>query len=123
MKIIKSILSIAIAASLFSCGNQVKEVKSLETEIDSVSYAIGLSTGLGMSGQLKAGFEEVNRDVLKQAIRNGLDSTNLLLDQKDIQKVIQNYFQKKHKNQPALWIYLYLYKAPVLLQMFYWCSL
>jgi len=95
MKIIKSILSIAIIASMFSCGNQVKEVKSLETEIDSVSYAIGLSTGLGMSGQLKAGFEEVNRDVLKQAIRNGLDSTNLLIDQKDIQKVIQNYFQKK----------------------------
>lgn len=99
MKIIKSILSVAIIASLFSCGNQVKEVKSLETEIDSVSYAIGLSTGLGMSGQLKSGFEEVNRDVLKQAIINGLDSTNLLIDQKDIQKVIQNYFQKKQAKE------------------------
>lgn len=91
MKIIKSILSVAIIASMFSCGNQVKEVKSLETEIDSVSYAIGLSMG----GQLKTGFEEVNKDILTQAIRNTLDSTNLLLDQKDIQKVIQKYFQKK----------------------------
>ena len=74
MKVIKSVLSIAVVATMFSCGNQLKEVKSLETEIDSVSYAIGLS----MSGQLRSGFEEVNKDILTQAIRNGLDSTNLL---------------------------------------------
>jgi len=76
---------------MFSCGNQVKEVKSLETEIDSVSYAIGLT----MSGQLKTGFKEVNQAILTQAIRNGLDSTNLLLETKDIQNVIRSYFQKK----------------------------
>ena len=40
MKVLKSILAVAVVASMFSCGNQVKEVKSLETEIDSVSYAL-----------------------------------------------------------------------------------
>jgi FKBP-type peptidyl-prolyl cis-trans isomerase FklB len=68
-------------------------VKSLETELDSVSYAVGLS----MSSQLKNGFEDVNKEILIQAIRNGLDSTNLLLDSKDIQKTIQTYFQKKQE--------------------------
>ncbi|WP_166384516.1 FKBP-type peptidyl-prolyl cis-trans isomerase [Polaribacter sp. 11A2H] len=91
MKVVKSVLALAVVASMVSCDNQVKEVKSLETEIDSVSYAIGLS----MSGQLKTGFDEVNKDILTQAIRNGLDSTNLLIDIKDIQSVISPYFQKK----------------------------
>ncbi|MCL7763533.1 FKBP-type peptidyl-prolyl cis-trans isomerase [Polaribacter sp. Z014] len=95
MKVVKSVLAVAVVASMVSCSNQVKEVKSLETEIDSVSYAIGLS----MSGQLRSGFEEVNQEVLTQAIRNGLDSTNLLIDIKDIQKVISPYFQKKQAEQ------------------------
>ena len=42
MKIIKSVLTITVIASMFSCGNQLKEVKSLNTEIDSASYALGL---------------------------------------------------------------------------------
>ena len=91
MKVVKSVLAIAVVAYMVSCGNQVKEVKSLETEIDSVSYAIGLT----MSSQLKSGFKEVNQDILTQAIKNGLDSTNLLINIKDIQSVISPYFQKK----------------------------
>ena len=91
MNIIKNTLVILVTAVLFSCGNQVKEVKSLETDIDSVSYAVGLN----MSNQLKNSFKEVNIDILSQAIRNGLDSTNLLLETKDLQKTIQTYFQKK----------------------------
>ncbi len=91
MRIIKSLVAITIVASIFSCGNQKADVKSLETEIDSVSYAIGLT----MSSQLKQGFDEVNEDILTQAIRNGLDSTNLLIETKDIQNTIRNYFTKK----------------------------
>ncbi len=91
MKSIKNLAIVAISATLFSCGNQVKEVKSLETELDSVSYAVGMS----MSMQLKSNFSEVNKDVLAQGIRNGLDSTNLLIETKDIQKILSTYFQKK----------------------------
>ena len=93
MSSIRNILAVLVIGTLFSCENQVKEVKSLETELDSVSYAVGLS----MSSQLKNGFEDVNKEILIQAIRNGLDSTNLLLDSKDIQKTIQTYFQKKQE--------------------------
>ena len=54
MKIIKSVLTITVIASMFSCGNQLKEVKSLNTEIDSASYALGLDMAL----KVKANFEE-----------------------------------------------------------------
>jgi FKBP-type peptidyl-prolyl cis-trans isomerase FklB len=95
MRIIKNTLAIALTATLFSCGNQVKEVKSLETELDSVSYAVGLT----MSSQLKKGFDEVNVNVLTQAINNGLDSTNLLIEAKDIQNIIKTYFTKKQEEK------------------------
>ena len=91
MRILKGLVVIAAVASMTSCGNQKANVKSLETEIDSVSYAIGLT----MSRQLKSDFSEVNVDVLAQAIRNGIDSTNLLIDMNDLQKVISPYFQKQ----------------------------
>jgi len=95
MSSIKNTLAIVVIAALFSCKNQGKDVKSLETELDSVSYAVGLT----MSSQLKNGFEEVKHDILIQAIRNGLDSANLLLETKDIQKTLQTYFQKKQEEK------------------------
>jgi len=93
MKVVKNLAVVVITATMFSCGNQVKDVKSLETELDSVSYAVGLS----MSGQLKSNFSEVNKTLLNQGIRNGLDSTNLLIEAKEIQKVLSSYFQKKQQ--------------------------
>ena len=95
MKLVKKLAVVAITVSLFSCGNQAQDVKILETELDSVSYAVGLS----MSGQLKSNFSEVNKSILAQGIRNGLDSTNLLIDAKDMQEVLSGYFKKKQQAQ------------------------
>lgn len=95
MKLVKKLAVVAVTVSLFSCGNQAKDVKILETELDSVSYAVGLS----MSGQLKSNFSEVNKSILAQGIRNGLDSTNLLIDVKDMQGVLSGYFKKKQQAQ------------------------
>ncbi len=95
MKLVKKLAVVAVTLSLFSCGNQAQDVKILETELDSVSYAVGLS----MSGQLKSNFSEVNKSILAQGIRNGLDSTNLLIDAKDMQEVLSGYFRKKQQAQ------------------------
>ena len=95
MKSVKKLAVVAVTVSLFSCGNQAQDVKILETELDSVSYAVGLS----MSGQLKSNFSEVNKSILSQGIRNGLDSTNLLIDAKDMQEVLSGYFKKKQQAQ------------------------
>jgi len=52
-----------------------------------------------MSGQLKSNFSEVNKSILAQGIRNGLDSTNFLIDAKDMQEVLSSYFKKKQQAQ------------------------
>ena len=95
MKLVKKLAVVAVTVSMFSCGNQAQDVKILETELDSVSYAVGLS----MSGQLKSNFSEVNKSILAQGIRNGLDSTNLLIDAKDMQEILSGYFKKKQQVQ------------------------
>ena len=41
MKLVKKLAVVAVTVSLFSCGNQAQDVKILETELDSVSYAVG----------------------------------------------------------------------------------
>lgn len=97
MRVIKSLVAVAITVSLFSCGNQMKEVKSLETELDSVSYAVGLS----MASQLKFNFKEVDKAVLLQAISNGLDSTNLLIGFNDTQAVLSPFFNRKREEMMA----------------------
>ncbi|WP_088322847.1 FKBP-type peptidyl-prolyl cis-trans isomerase [Polaribacter tangerinus] len=93
MRFLKSFAAVAITVSMFSCGNQLKEVKSLETELDSVSYAVGLS----MAGQLRFNFKEVDKAVLVQGIINGLDSTNLLIKEDKIQAILGPYFNKKRE--------------------------
>ncbi len=91
MKIIKSILTVAVITAMFSCANQVKEVKSLETEIDSASYALGLD----MAIKVKANFKEANKDLFLQGYRNGIDSTNMLINPKDLNMFLRTFFQKQ----------------------------
>ena len=76
--------------SLISCNNKPKEVTSLKTEIDSASYALGLD----MAVKVKANFEEANTDLFLQGYRNGIDSTNLLIKQEDLNAFLSKFFQK-----------------------------
>ncbi|QTE23676.1 FKBP-type peptidyl-prolyl cis-trans isomerase [Polaribacter cellanae] len=95
MKVIKNLAVVAITVTMFSCGKQIKEVKTLEKEIDSVSYAIGLSMGT----QFRANLKEVNNDAYIQGYLNGVDSTNFLIKTKDVQNVINTYLRKKQMAQ------------------------
>ena len=97
MKIIKSVLTTVMIASMFSCANQLKEVKSLETEIDSASYALGLDMAL----KVKANFEEADRDLFIQGYKNGIDSTNLLISTKDLNGFLRGFFQKQQQEKTA----------------------
>lgn len=95
MKLGKFLGVVIIASIVFSCGEKHATKKSLETELDSVSYAIGLNMG----SQMRNGFEEADIDVFMQGLRSGVDSTGLLLDQESAQRVVQGYFQKKQQEQ------------------------
>ena len=90
MKVIKFLFLGAIVISLASCNNQATTLKSLDSEIDSVSYALGLDMGI----KINQNFENINQDAYIQGMKNGIDSTNMLLEAKDISTIINMYFQK-----------------------------
>jgi len=93
MKTIKILAISAIALTVVSCNKQGVTNKPLKTEIDSVSYALGLD----MANKIKANFKEVDSDLFLQGYKNGIDSTNLKIETKDLNKIIGNYFQKKQQ--------------------------
>jgi FKBP-type peptidyl-prolyl cis-trans isomerase FklB len=99
MKILKVLVIVVFIASLTSCNNGKKKISSLESEIDSVSYALGLSYGSGISKQFKSGFEEVNVDAFKEGFTSGIDSLDFLIEEKDIQKILEPFFNKKREEQ------------------------
>lgn len=93
MKITKFLIATAVGVSVVSCSKEQFKVKSsLTNEVDSISYAIGLD----MASKIKANFEEMDHDLFVQGFRNGIDSTNLLIDSKEINTIIRTYFQKKN---------------------------
>lgn len=91
MRIIKSLVVIAMIGTMVSCGNHKADVKSLNSEIDSASYALGLD----MAIKIKANFDEANTDLFLQGYRNGIDSTNLLIEQKDLNDFLRVFFQNQ----------------------------
>lgn len=91
MKVIKSLALVAGLATLVSCNNQKADVKSLETEIDSASYALGMD----MAIKIKSNFSEADTDMFLQGYRNGMDSTNMLMKEEELGNFLRTFFQKQ----------------------------
>jgi len=91
MKTYKNLVVVLLLISLLSCNNQGPAAKDLKTELDSVSYAIGIDIG----SKLKAGVSEVDYDLVIQGIRNLKDSSNFLIETDKVQEIMQSYFEKK----------------------------
>jgi FKBP-type peptidyl-prolyl cis-trans isomerase len=93
MKVIKFLVVVITVSTLMSCNGQNSSITSLETELDSVSYAVGMD----MAIKLKKNFSEVNEDAFVQGYKNGMDSLNLLLKEKDLNVILGDYFRKKQR--------------------------
>lgn len=91
MKIVKIFTVVFMSAVLFSCNSQGVAKKSLNTEIDSVSYAIGLN----MANNLKMNFDEIEQDLFVQGFKNGMDSINMLMPVSKTDSILRMFFQKK----------------------------
>ena len=92
MKLIKVLVATVVTLSVVSCGNsQFKTKSSLGTEIDSVSYSLGLD----MANKIKTNFDDLDQGLFVQGFKNGMDSTNLLVNSKDINGILRTFFQKK----------------------------
>ena len=95
MKIIKFLAVIIIITVLSSCNNKGVTKKELKSDVDSVSYVIGLD----MAFKLKQNFSEVDEDLFVQGFMNGIDSTDILIENNKIEGIIRNFFQKKQFEQ------------------------
>ena len=99
MKIVKILMTATVIVALTSCNGQVVTKKELKSEVDTVSYALGLN----MANQLKTNFEDIDQTLFVQGFRNGIDSTNLQLEVKDLNGILSSFFQGKQlaKQQKA----------------------
>lgn len=91
MRLLKNVVAVLMVATLFSCNSQSTTKKELKTEIDSVSYALGLNMGL----QSRTNFDEINKDIYIQGFKSGVDSTNLLLKESEVRELLNTFFRKK----------------------------
>lgn len=91
MKIIKLLGVVLTASVLSSCGGQGVTKKALKTELDSVSYAIGMD----VAKNVKTNVSEIDSELFIQGYMNYLDSTNILIKEEGVQEVLSAYFQKK----------------------------
>lgn len=90
----KITLAVAVAAvTLVACNNEGGEASTvtLNNNIDSVSYAIGINSANGLKQQ----FSEGNMDAYMQGFKDAIDSTDLMLASEEAQGIIQAYMQKK----------------------------
>ena len=97
MKIMKFLSLVTMVLLVVSCNKNGVTKKPLKTELDSVSYAIGLS----VAGNVKSSFDDFDNDLFIQGFMNAIDSANIQLEEADAQKVVQVYFQKKQKEEAA----------------------
>lgn len=63
--------------------------KTLETELDSVSYSLGTFNAIQLQ---KQGLDEINASVVGMGINNVFNSDSLLITQEESQKILERYF-------------------------------
>ena len=93
----------SIIVFLLSCNNKgkVNNEISLNSEIDSVSYAIGNAIAqsiITQNEQIKNQSPDLNMEIINSSIMSNLtDANKSVLDSATTQIIIQNYFSKKQK--------------------------
>lgn len=94
MKMIKFFGVFVLASLIFSCANEKKVSKEdLKTEVDSVSYAIGMD----IARNVVVSFEDINNDLFIEGYLNALDSTDVWLEDEEAQKMVRDYFTKNRE--------------------------
>ena len=97
MKIMKCLSLAAMVILLVSCNNNGAAQKPIKTELDSVSYAIGMD----VAKNVKASFDDFDNELFIQGFTNVLDSTDILIDATIAQQVVRTYFQNKPDGLPG----------------------
>lgn len=94
MKKIALIVLAAGSVALSGCGSKSKSSANLKTDVDSLSYAIGISVG---SSFAQNDIKEISADALAAAVEDVMskDSSRAVMTPQIAQSVIQNYMMKQ----------------------------
>jgi FKBP-type peptidyl-prolyl cis-trans isomerase len=88
-------LGLAVAMVAFTSCNNEKRQASLNSEIDSVSYALGLD----ISKNIANVFKQANKTAIIQGFKDSADSTAIKIT--DPSGVLRNFFMKKQQDAMA----------------------
>jgi len=91
MKVIKFLVAVILISTVLSCNSQGITKKPLKSELDTVSYVLGLD----IANKLKGNFEDVDRDLFIQGVISGIDSTDILIETEKIDAILRDFFQKR----------------------------
>jgi len=95
MRVLKGFMIAIVFLAFVSCTNNSVAQKELKTEIDSASYALGLN----MANQIKGNFDDLDKTAYIQGFSNGIDSTNILMDDTKIREVLNAFFKKRQEEK------------------------
>ena len=96
---IKHITHLGILAAMIaftSCENK-KRQDNLATDLDSVSYALGLD----MATKIAENFKNANNLAFVQGYKDAADSTNVKIQKEEINGILRSFFMKKQQKAMA----------------------
>jgi FKBP-type peptidyl-prolyl cis-trans isomerase FklB len=94
MKRLSLILAVAVIFAA-SCKKSTQKSSKLATNLDSVSYALGVNIGESMKKQNEKDF---SAELIKQGYESMFDSSSVIKPEEAL-KVLQTYFMKKQKTK------------------------
>lgn len=98
MKNILKITACAVVAFNFiACSSQRSSSVELKTEMDTVSYVIGLWIGTGPANVPDK--MELNKDIITQGISDAFAENDTLFDQAEIQQILQKFSMEQQEKQ------------------------
>jgi hypothetical protein len=81
----------AVAFVFTSCGQNDKINTSLQTENDSISYAIGVTFGSSLQ---MSGLEDINPKAIAMAIQEIFDGETTIMNPEQANMMLNDYFTK-----------------------------
>ncbi|PLW98706.1 MAG: peptidylprolyl isomerase [Marinilabiliales bacterium] len=100
MKQISLILAVIAMGVFFSCNQTEKKQVTLLTEVDSLSYALGVDIGSNLSQNMQnSGIDTLNASYIADALQKSYDGGELLMDGQTAAAYIEAYFKRVQESQ------------------------
>jgi FKBP-type peptidyl-prolyl cis-trans isomerase FklB len=96
----KIVLIFGVSALIFSCNNVDTSNSELSTQMDSVSYSLGVSVANNLKS---SGFETIESSAISAAFNDVFSENDLKISEEDANALIQDYFMElsQKKSQEA----------------------